>query len=224
MNCDIWIISNRSELAEETKNVINHDAKIFNGDGYDSFTVMINECINMSENEIIIISNDKARPLPEHIDKIINLLNDGYGIVGLFRFGFFGFKKDLIRKIGFFDERFIGGGYEDDDMIIRTKEANISHYMIEEIPYVYIPTSWKYATPDGLSLNMESIARKHFYNKWLISTPHSITRLLSEEDYSNKYNMGEYQSTIFLPFDKSVMCRYCDKNWIEMNIIDNSTN
>jgi hypothetical protein len=34
-------------------------------------------------------------------------------------FGFFGFSKELIRRVGMLDERFIGGEWEDDDFSIR---------------------------------------------------------------------------------------------------------
>jgi len=206
---DIWIPSCRPQLAEEARqSLLPYEAKIYDGTNYQSFSMLINHCIINSKNEIIIICNDKIRAKPENIDKIIILLNQGFGIVGLNRFYFFGFKKDFIRKIGFFDERFIKGEYEDNDIIVRAKEANIAHYMVEEISCTYmIPTLWN-----------SEIARKHFFEKWEFNLPVYITRMMLEEDYSYKYNIGEYQKTNFLSFDKSVMCKYCDENWITTKV------
>ncbi len=208
---NIWIPSNRPQLAEISKSLIlPYQSKIYDGSGYESFTKLMNECIDKSENEIIIISSDKARANYTHIDKIIDLLNQGFGLVGLYRLGFFGFKKDLIRKIGFFDERYIGGGYEDNDFIIRMKEADIAYYESEEIPFVYIYTTWNYDKPN-------SIAKRHFENKWIKNIPISITRTLPEEKY--KYNIGEYKNTHFLNFSKSIMMKYANTDWINMKII-----
>jgi len=51
----------------------------------------VNHAIVSADNEIVIICNYKVRPTP----------NEGYGFVALFRFTFFGFKKELFRRIGF---------------------------------------------------------------------------------------------------------------------------
>lgn len=126
---NIWILSNRPELAEDTKkSFLPYDATIFDGSGYESYSKLVNHCIVKSKDEIVIIINDKIRGNYKDIDKMLKLINDGYGIVGLYRFGFVGFKKDFIRKIGWYDERFIGGGYEDSDFNIRMKESDIGYY------------------------------------------------------------------------------------------------
>jgi len=205
--CDIWIPSCRPQLAEESKKLLSpYYAKIYNGTGYNSFSKLMNECIAKSENEIVIISNDKARAKPQHVNKIIDLLNQGFGFVGLYRFGFFGFKKDLIRKIGFFNERFIGGGYEDNDFVTRVKEADIAHYLSEEIPYVQLRTLWHY-----------EMALPHFLNKWDYRPPVTIRRKLPEEKYS--YEIGEYKGTSFLKFSDSVFMLYANKDWIPMKVL-----
>ncbi|WP_238528184.1 glycosyltransferase family 2 protein [Acetonema longum] len=147
--------------------------------------------------EKIIICNDKARPTPAAVQKILTMLQDGWGLVGLYRFGFFGFKKDLIRKIGFFDERFIGGGYEDNDFTRRLKEANISYYESEEIDYIYLPTSWQYAKTN--------FTKNHFFKKWR-EEGNVTTRQMAEEDYP--YDIGPLQNINFTTFDKSVLLPY----------------
>lgn len=95
------------------------------------------------------------RPTPSDVNKIIELLNDGFGFVDLYRFAFFGFRKDLINRIGFFDERFIGGGYEDSDFLRRVIESNIAYYDAECITYFFKSSTWD---------NSKSVI--HFEKKW----------------------------------------------------------
>jgi len=210
---DIWIISNRPQLAKEAAlSLAPYETKIYNDPEYKCFSRAVNTCIVNSENETIIICNDKVRAGFEYVDKIIALLEQGFGIVGLYRFGFFGFKKDFIRKIGFFDERYIPGEYEDNDIIVRTKEANIAHYMSEEIDYVYLPST------HNINNSLDSISRKHFFTKWSFNLPNSITRLLPEEVY--KYNIGDYKDSKFLPFNRSIMCKYSNEEWITSQMLN----
>ena len=88
---------------------------------------------------VVIKQNQK----PSNIDKILNYINDGYGLVALYRFAFFGFFKELIRRIGFMDERYIGGGYEDCDFLRRLIEHNISYIEEESIEYIFKPSLWQ---------------------------------------------------------------------------------
>jgi GT2 family glycosyltransferase len=118
------------------------EIKIFNGNNFPSFSKIVNETIVSSENDNVIIINYKARPNKKDIFKILDLLDKGYGFVGLYRFGFFGVNKNLIKKIGFFDERYIGGEYEDCDFIRRLLYHNIAFYISEEIEYIYRPSLW----------------------------------------------------------------------------------
>ncbi|AFM39684.1 hypothetical protein Desaci_0622 [Desulfosporosinus acidiphilus SJ4] len=198
MNYEIVIISNRLLLSREAQSCLEGlNSRIFNGTNYPSFSKIVNVSITSSNFETIIICNDKARPTPKAVGKILTMLEDGWGLVALYRFGFFGFKKDLIRKIGFFDERFIGGGYEDVDFARRLKEANIGYYENEEIDYIYLPTSWNY--------EKSSFARDQYFKKWK-EEGYVITRRLAEEKYD--YNIGPYQGTIFIEFDKSILMPY----------------
>jgi hypothetical protein len=208
---NIWIPSCRLQLAEEVKkSLLPYEAKIYDGTGYESFSKLVNHCIINSEYETIIICNDKLKTKPEDIDKILRLLEEGYGLVGLCKFAFFGFKKNLIRQIGFFDERFLGGGYEDNDIIARMKEADIAYYATEEVYRTPMPTTWKYEIEN-------SPAKKHYFNKWRLNLPESIIRLLPE---INPYDMKDctYYTT-FLSFRKSVMCRYSDESWIDAKVV-----
>jgi hypothetical protein len=197
---NIWIPSSRPTLAKETKKCfLPYNTVIFDGSGYESFSKLVNHCIVKSTEEIVIIISDKARGTFSDIDKMLKLIHKGYGWVGLYRFGFFGFKKDLIRKIGFMDERFVGSGWEDSDYIRRMKESNIGFYYMEEIPFLKMRTSWKYCKPNSDELDLNSPARKHYMNKWEDRVnPFSITRRLEEEIYS--YDIGESKNSNFLDF------------------------
>lgn len=195
LNYEIIIPSHRPQLRLETQlHLSGFNTRVFDGTGYPSFAKLINDCIVSSCFENIIICNDKARPTKTHIQRLLFMLNTGWGLVGLYRFGFFAFKKDLIRKIGFFDERYLGGGYEDNDMILRLKEADISYYESEEIPYNYLPTSWHYET--------NSPAKEFYYIKWELKGDIYIRRL-PEEEYG--YDLGPSHNTVFSSFTASVL-------------------
>lgn len=195
---NIWIPSNRLELAEECKkSLLPYKAEIYDGTGYESFSKLANECITKSTHETIIISTDKARATSEDVDRLLKLLDEGYGTVGLYWYGFFGFKKDLIRKIGFFDERFLKGGYEDGDFNNRLQEANIACYSNREIEYVKMKTSWGYMKDDYSDYIQDYPGRIHFFNKW-----NGSIRMIEEEKYL--YNIGDYQGSVFLDFYKSI--------------------
>ncbi|KGK85747.1 glycosyltransferase [Desulfosporosinus sp. HMP52] len=198
MDYEVVIISHRPHLCRGAQLCLKaHNYRVFDGTNYPSFSKLVNDCITSSKYEIIIVCNEKARPTPQAVEKILVMLNEGWGIVALFRFGFFGFKKDLIRRIGFFDERFIGGGYEDVDFARRLKEANIGYYESEEIEYIYLPTSWNY--------EKTNLSRNQYFRKWK-EEANQITRQLAEEDYP--YDLGPFQNTKFIEFEKSVLLPY----------------
>jgi|GEM_PF-539610 Glycosyltransferases, probably involved in cell wall biogenesis len=195
MDYEIIIPSHRPHLSQEAQSCVkDFNNRIFDGTGYKSCAKLINDCIVSSPYEKIIICNDKARPANLDINKILTMLDEGWGVVAPYRFGFFGFKKDLIRKIGFFDEGYIGGGYEDNDIILRLKEADISYYESEEISYIYLPTSWYY--------EKSSIARQYYENKWKLDG-NAYIRRLPEHNYG--YDIGEFRNTEFTGFGKSVL-------------------
>lgn len=136
---------------------------------------------------------------------MIDLINKGYGYVATYRFAFFGFKKEIIRRIGFFDERFIGGGYEDCDIMRRCIENNISIYESEEVIYYPKKSIWN-----------NSVSRTHFIKKWLEPKNNKITRLLDEENYD--YDIGVSDTNVeFLNASHSVVMDI-SKEWLKCNI------
>ncbi len=111
----------------------------------------------------------------------------------------------MIRRIGFFDERFITGGYDDADIMRRIIENNISIYESEEIIYYPKESTWN-----------NSISRIYFFNKWLEPKDYRITRLLNEENYN--YDIGVSNTNItFLDASYSIVMNG-SKKWLELNI------
>lgn len=177
-NFTIIIPSNRPEMAKETQNCFKeYHSIIHDGTGYPSFSKLINDCIVKTDTEIVIIANDKVRANSSHINKMLFLLKKGFGFVGLYRFGFFAITKNLIRTIGFFDERYVGGGYEDSDFGKRCLEYDIAIYESPEAPYVStMKSSWNYER-----------AYIFYKQKWDI-TPTHWTKILLDEKYD--YDLG----------------------------------
>jgi hypothetical protein len=184
-----------------SKSISPIDLKFFDGTGYPSFSKLVNECVHSADSEIVILMSDKVKPKEADVNKVLDLLDQGYGFVGLYRLAFFGFKKELFRKIGPFDERFVGGGYEDDDFYIRLKESDISMYVTEEIEYERRESSWQFTE-----------ACKHFLNKWLDQNDPNfdnvklqnnvVSRKLVEENYN--YNFGKSTGEKFLDWGYTV--------------------
>jgi GT2 family glycosyltransferase len=54
-------------------------------------------------------------------------LENGFAWTTLWGVAFMAFSKELVRKIGWWDERFVNGGWEDRDWVWRLKEAEFSH-------------------------------------------------------------------------------------------------
>lgn len=201
-----YVISNKPwNYAEIQSSAAPEEINYFDGTGYPSFSKLVNTCVAQSPTEIVIVMSDKVRPTQAQIIKTVNLVRQGHGLVALYRFGFFGLKKELFRTIGMMDERYIGGGYEDDDIYIRLKEANISMYVTEEVTYNKGTSGWNY-----------NLSRPHFWAKWINQShpewhPGSkrsasfIQRKLPEENYSNIYNLGIKTGDRFLDWAHSTV-------------------
>jgi hypothetical protein len=208
MSISIIIPSIRLGLAKEAqKSLYPFNSVIkYSGIPANSFSKLINECILKADSEIIIIiCNDKIRAIERDIVEMVDLILFGYGIVALDRFNFFGFKKEVIRRIGFFDERYVGGGFEDWDMIRRLKESNIAYYEISgKIKCLNLPTTWQYG--DNINFCPAAI---HLKNKWGNNVPPKegkIERFVDEEFYN--YDIGPSIKTNFLPWVDSVLCSW----------------
>lgn len=175
----LWVISNRPEkFAPIVRSLAPLRVSYFDGSGQKSFSSLVNNCVARSHTETVIIMSDKVLPTPEHVRRTLELLEGGYAFVALYRFAFFGFKKELMRRIGVLDEGHAGGGYEDEDYYIRLLEANLPIYVTHDVPYTPMPSSWN---PDR--------ARQYHFSKWRYNSQTNVLlRCLPEPHHG--YNLG----------------------------------
>jgi len=196
MNYTCYLISNKPQFFPKIQeSILPEKLNYFDGTSYPSFSKLVNSCAEQCPTEIVIILSDKVYPTSTDIQKMLSLIEKGHGLVCLYRFGFFGFKKELMRRVGMLDERFSSGGYEDDDYYIRLKESNISMYVTEEATYEKRKSSWNYSESKG-----------HFFKKWTInkdSTGITNTRRNLTEIPLN-YNLGPSTNDKFLTWEHTV--------------------
>jgi hypothetical protein len=159
---------------------------------YDSYSELINDCIVTSPTEYIIFINDRTTPSVEEVLHILELLESGYAAATKYSVGFMGFSKELIRKIGWWDERYYGGGYEDDDFVLRLRLHNLAYYESLEGTY---DMSWKSPLqPEDGKACIKS--EPHFKLKWK-STEDTIERVIMEEEYEKyKGKLGDNREDI----------------------------
>jgi GT2 family glycosyltransferase len=200
-NYSCFLISNKPNLHKDViSGLISERVTFFDGTGVESFSQLVNRCVESCTTEIVILMSDKMRPIDENIQKTVKLIEEGYAFVGMYRFGFFGFKKELFRKIGPMDERYVGGCWEDDDFYIRLREANLSMYLSQEVGYIKSSSSWNH-----------TLSKKHFYNKWFLNETDSKTYRRLDEVKLN-YNFGPNISTHFLPWSYTkLLCKKIKK-------------
>jgi len=177
-----------------------------------SFSKMINEIIYSSRTtDIFIFCSHRVRPTKEDIYRMIAKINEGYGLVAFYRLACFGFKMDLIRKVGFFDERFIPAGYEDDDFFFRLQEADIAMYEDKSVEYIPGPSLWQQElyTFEGVPYK-QPITYKYFIKKWERDHySYTIKRRVSEQQmcYNMEYNINDDESkkvsTVFKKWGES---------------------
>jgi len=209
INYTIHLISNKPHLFESiSKNLEPEKLQYFDGANYPSFSKLVNDCVHNSTTETVIIMSDKVLPTASDVKKVLNLINDGYAFVALYRLAFFGFNKELFRQIGPFDERFIGGGFEDDDFYLRLYEANLSMYITEEIQYERKTSSWDY-----------NESKNHFINKWGEDLD-PVERKLEEEKYD--YDFGPTTGQLFLSWEHSLIKPMKVKRWFMRSMVVNN--
>jgi hypothetical protein len=208
MSHSSFVISNRPHLFDPIQqSIFPEPVKYFNGTGYPSFSKLVNSCVASAGTETVILMSDKVMPTNNDVNRLLELLDQGYAMVAFYRLAFFGFKKQLLRKIGMFDERFVGGGFEDDDFYIRLKEANLGVYIAHEIPYTKSSSGWNY-----------SLAQGHFVDKWGdVAQIGKLKRTLEEEQY--QYDLGAEIPVEFLPWDQSVILTTKVKKYTKYSIV-----
>jgi hypothetical protein len=184
---------------------------------YPSFSQMINHLVVTSPTEMVIWMNDRITPKPEDIIHLVELLDSGFAVASKYSTAFMAVTKEVFRAIGWFDERFYGGGYEDDDFILRLRLADIAYYESQSAEYLEarilnMPDKITPLSPkDGAEC---SKSLPHFNAKWS-QTDEAITKVFCEERYPNYDEIvGVDQSEIrenWKPWEESILgldCRY----------------
>jgi hypothetical protein len=216
-NADIFVCV---ETEDQSKYVIQNLKQPYNirvNNNVPSFSKMVNDCIKDCSSDIMIFCSKKVQPNMNDINRIIELVNQGYGYVGLYRFACFGIHKKLINTIGYFDEEFIWGGCEDDDFRIRMNYLDIGFY--EDHSVKYYP-----GIGAGGGRNCDK-AITRWINKYTIcSNSKTITINLSEKchygelTYTNDIKFKKYKDSVFV---KNIQTEYSKNNLHYYKIIDN---
>ena len=130
-----------------------------------SYSQMINESVIATESEFMVFINPSTQPTVQDINTIIDDLCNGYAMSSIIAFGFYGLTKEVFRRIGMMDERFLGGNHEDTDFLLRLKQSNFAvNYRFRENQY----THWHFKTgaPPKLTSQLSGIAVSLFPLKW----------------------------------------------------------
>ena len=167
---------------------------------YESYSELINHSVATTDDEWIILINDRTHPTVDEVEKMLYLLENGYACVLLYNVGFMGFSKELIRKIGWWDQRFTYGGWEDRDWVWRIKKENLALYESQEGTY---DMSWK----SPLNVPGAVLSGKFWDQKWDNSNSDIVSQLLPEESYPHwDETLGEERleiSSSWMTWDKS---------------------
>ncbi len=107
-----------------------------------SLTELWNWCVMLAPTDWVLICNDDVtfnEGWVEYLEE--QIATDKYDMIHLFHYGGMCIHKRLILKMGWFDERFRGGGFEDIDYQLRISEAGLKDRV--ERSHDYIRTEGK---------------------------------------------------------------------------------
>lgn len=205
--CDVAIVERQRALLKplEQRFKVHWNNRIDRHPGsYDSYSELINEAVVTSSTEVVILINDRTLPKVHEVEHLLELLSQGYAAATKYSVGFLAVTKQLFRTIGWWDERYYGAGYEDDEFVLRLRAHNLAYYESLEGEY---EQTWKSPLrPKG----GDACARSEpfFFEKWRV-TDWAITQVIPDETYS-KYEgrLGAERADIlrsWLPWDASVI-------------------
>lgn len=145
---------------------------------YDSYSELVNEAVATSPTETIILVNDRVVPNPNEVLFMLQMLQRGYAVASQWSVAYMAVTKELFRTIGWFDQRFYGGGCEDDDFALRLRLANLAYFEAASCQY---DQDWKspLLKKEGAKC---AISGPYFHRKWM-QTPNEIRRVIPEEKY-----------------------------------------
>jgi hypothetical protein len=207
MGYEVVIPSHRPGYADEARrSLFDEPARIFANTGYPSFSKLVNDCVRSSNVDTIIICNDKVRATRAHVRHLLQLLGEGWGLVGLNQFHFFGFPRELFRRVGGFDERFLGGEFEDDDYLLRMMEADIAYCGLVDVPEHREVTSWS-----------RTVSAEMFARKWEV-TEHGVRRKLQEG--GGYHDFGQPDGRPFNPWSYSSTTGWVGAKYIGLKMLE----
>jgi hypothetical protein len=148
---------------------------------YTSFSQMVNDAIDDTDSEFMIFCNPKTNFISEDIETILDKLSSGYCLATVVSFGLFGFSKELIRRIGMMDERFINGEWEDNDFAVRLNHFGKAVYWMYDYD--------KYTTLRTKAPNLTYITRSIFADKYNITddTIYVDSKLFNHKKISKRH-------------------------------------
>tara|TARA_A100001515_G_scaffold144733_1_gene149755 strand:- start:554 stop:1351 length:798 start_codon:yes stop_codon:yes gene_type:complete len=174
------IVDKQMSLLEPLKNEFNihwNNRIDRHPETYETYSEMINEAVCTSPTETVILISDKSIPTVKEVLFMLQMLDRGFAAVSLCSVRFMGVTKELFRKVGWWDQRFIGGGYEDDDFILRLRLANLAYF--ESLSSEYDVSIQSPLQVDGHGC---ALSEPHFRKKW-IETASEIRKVIPEESY-----------------------------------------
>ena len=122
--------------------------ELYIGNNEKSFSKLVNNCIKLCKTDKFIFCNHRVTPTDYDIQRVVELLDAGYGYVGLYRFACFGIHMDILNKLGGFDENFIPGGCEDDDFKLRLQLNDIAFFEDHSVEYRAGESRWSVKEKD----------------------------------------------------------------------------
>jgi len=185
-------MSMKAEVIKYLDDTVSYEIVL--GDKTKCFSELVNKCIGLCKTDIFIFCSHRVSPKLNDIIRLIDLINSGYGLVGLYRFAFFGIHRNVIEKVGLFDENFITGGWEDDDYRIRMHYKNIAIYEDHSVEYRAGPSTWSSIT-----------SFQHFNKKYTINhINRTIQKNIEDKSIVDDKNIETKQ---FMSYDKSILVK-----------------
>jgi hypothetical protein len=158
-----------------------------------------NQCIKECPTEYVILASWRQRPTPDHFKIIDEKLKEGYGCVFFDDLHFFSFSKHLTTIIGFFDEGFTMGQFEDTDWYNRLKTSDIGVFCGDISEETGILSTW---------LGDLGVANRRYYDsKWTEDkSSGSLILKRNEVNYNDrKLYMNVYENRTYKKWNESVL-------------------
>lgn len=203
MNFTVMVATHRKEVCAPLLEILDKlqaPHLIVDGTGYPCCARLWNECIEQCPTETVIICNEKSRPVRKNLEDLLHLLEFGYALVNLQQFRWFGFPKEVIRQIGAFDERYLGGWFEDSDFVLRLQEANYAYFGWSNVVQDQLPSAWNHDR-----------ATAHWRAKWKPGIPPGPKYIRQLPELPLEYALGPNQQRDFLPWSYTILGDFVGK-------------